>query len=545
MYYKFDCGCKFKQFGEEVKDCDGLPSIEIDYYNLPDCQDAWSDFGTGRTKGVFQLEKSLGRHWCKEVNPMSLEEIAALVSILRPGCLEAFIGDKNLTQHYADRKAGKEIAEPLHPALEQILSDTHQIIVFQEQILLIAQKIAGFTGAQSDTLRKGIGHKDPEIINQIGKEFVDGCEKTGVVTREEGHDIFEKIRANARYGFNKSHAVAYGALSYWTMYAKHHFPLHFYAAYLAHSKDKQDSKQEVKEILDDAKYNCIEVEPPHISSLKNNPYGSVVLENNKILFGLIDIKGVGRKHIENIYNVIKTKEEKLGDIKNWSWVDFMFNMESNSKVLNNLILVGATPGGEPRKQKALEYSIFQKLTGRELEWFTNNYHQYGSLKDSIAKYITVERKDGGPATSKRKEVLNDNLKKLTNSPYSTKDHPDWIVANERELIGVPITYNPVDNKMIATTMNCEDFLNGKRGKIELLVEISTFRESMVKNGPNAGLPMGFVELKDSTGTISGVLFSESFKENQEFLFEGNTVLVYGFRSDKDKNSLVVNKVVQV
>jgi len=325
-----------------------------------------------------------------------------------------------------------------------------------------------------------------------------------------------------------------------------HFPLHFYAAYIAHAKDKIDPKQEMKELIDDARNFGVDIVPPHVSSLKNNPDGDVTIEDQKILFGIVDIKGIGKKKIEEMYSSIIEKEVTIGkNIKQWSWNDFLFNVKTSSTVVNNLILVGATPGGVPRKQKAYEYSIFQNLTDRELEWFSNNYKDYENFGEALSKYSEIERKEGGPSNVKRKAYVEDSAKLLKNSPYSTKDHPDWIVANERELIGIPITYSSTENKMIETGMTCSDFLHGKRGKINILVEISSFKEYTIKNGANAGLLMCVLELKDSTDSITGIMFHEDYKNNQEYLFDGNVVVVSGFKSKKDQNCLIINKVLQV
>jgi DNA polymerase III alpha subunit len=546
MYYKFACGCKFKQLDNVVKDCDGLPPLEIDYYNLPECPTVWPMLASGKTKGVFQLEKSLGKHWCKELYPENIHHLAALASILRPGILESIIDDKSLTQHYCDNKNHRQEVIPMHPALEKILEDTQQIIIFQEQILLIAKEIAGFTGVEADTLRRGIGHKDAKVVFEMEKKFIDGCVRVGKINEQDAKNVFDIIKKSARYSFNASHAYAYGTIGYWTAYTKQHFPLHFYAAYIAHAKDKQDPKEEIKELIDDARNFGVEIIPPHVSSLKNNRNGDVTIEDQKILFGIIDIKGIGQKQIEKLYDSILEKEKELGkDIKKWSWNDFLFNTNVSSTVTNNLILVGATPGGVPRKQKAYEYSIFQNLTEREVNWFSEHYQRYENFADALEKYSTIERKEGGPSNVKRKAFIEDSAKSLKNSPYSTKDHPDWIVANEREYIGIPITYSSTENKMINTGMTCADFLAGKRGKINILVEISSFKEYTIKKGQNAGLLMCVLELKDSTESITGIMFHEDYKTNQEYLFDGNVVLVSGFKSKKDPSCLVINKVEQV
>lgn len=546
MEFRFGCGCKFKQFDTNIKECDGLPPINIDFYNLPECPEVWPVLGSGKTKGIFQLEQHLGKKWCKELYPENIHHLAALTAILRPGVLESIIDDKSLTQHYCDTKNKKQEGRVIHPALETILDDTYQCLIYQEQVLLIAKQVAGFTGGQADILRRGIGHKDPKILFEMEKQFIDGCEKVGIINAADARMIFDIIKKSNRYLFNASHSYEYGLVSYWTGYTKAHFPLHFYAAYLAGAKNKQDSKLEIKGIIDEARSSGTDIVPPHVISLKNNREGEVCLEDQKILFGIIDIKGIGQKQIHKIHDSIEEKEKSLGkDIKKWSWYDFLFNIDANATVMNNLILVGATPGGQPRKQKSYEFSIFQNLTARELPWILNNYKDYETFGDCLAKYATLERKDGGPSTTKRRELIADSAKNLINSPFSIKDHPDWIVANERELIGIPITYTSTENKNIDTNMTCADFLAGKRGKVEILVEINSFREHIIKNGANAGLPMCMLDLKDSTGNISAVLFSDKYKDNQEFIFEGNVIIVQGFRGKDDQNSLIISSMEQV
>lgn len=196
------CGCKFKQFGTRAKDCDGLPPIEIDYSNLRDCAKTWALLSTGNTKGVFQLEKNLGQHWCKEVQPWNLEELAALTALLRPGCLNSFIEDKSITQHYADRKNGVEEAIPFHPALEEILKGTHQVITYQEQVMRIANEIAGYTLGEADVLRKAIGKKDAKLMQSLKKSFIDGCVKVGHINEKTASELFDMIESSNRYLFN-------------------------------------------------------------------------------------------------------------------------------------------------------------------------------------------------------------------------------------------------------------------------------------------------------------------------------------------------------
>jgi hypothetical protein len=203
QYFRFPCGCRFKQLGDNIKECDNFPPIEVDYYNLPDCQLVWDLLLSGNTVGVFQLEQSLGQTWSKRSEPKDLEELAALVSILRPGVLNSIIDDKSLTKHYTDRKSGKESVEYLHPSLESILSDTYGILIYQEQAINIVKELAGFNLSESDVLRKAIGKKDAKLMAKVKGGFLKGCKKTGIVNEEEAEEIFGWIKEGQKYGFNK------------------------------------------------------------------------------------------------------------------------------------------------------------------------------------------------------------------------------------------------------------------------------------------------------------------------------------------------------
>jgi DNA polymerase III alpha subunit len=149
MFFDLPCGCKVKLHDSHVKDCDTLPSIEIDYYNLKDCPLVWKEVRNITTKGVFQLEKSLGQQWVRKIEPNNVEDLSALTALIRPGVLENIIDGKNLTQHYADRKTGKEKSVAQHPALNDILKETYHVLTYQEQ-----------AGGVYDHIQRAIRHRD-------------------------------------------------------------------------------------------------------------------------------------------------------------------------------------------------------------------------------------------------------------------------------------------------------------------------------------------------------------------------------------------------
>lgn len=204
MKYKFDCGCEFDITNSDIKENDGLPSIYIDYENIPEnCPATWQLIQSGQTKGVFQLEANLGRHWAKTLIPTSLTEMSALVSLIRPGCLRAIVDGKSMTQHYCDRKNSGDEVKYFHQALEPILQETYGVLTYQEESMRIAQDIAGFNLQEADVLRKAIGKKKADIMAKVKKDFIEGCKKTGIVSEEEAEEIFGWIQESQRYSFNK------------------------------------------------------------------------------------------------------------------------------------------------------------------------------------------------------------------------------------------------------------------------------------------------------------------------------------------------------
>lgn len=159
----------------------------------------------GKTLGCFQIDSDLGRTWCAKIKPNDIDELAAIISLIRPGSLKAYSGDppKSMTQRYCDRKNNGEVVEYLHMALEPIFKDTQGILCYQEQSMKLASDIAGFSLVESDNLRKAIGRKDAELMSKLASQFVEGCTKTGIISEEQAKEVFEWIRKSSRYSFNK------------------------------------------------------------------------------------------------------------------------------------------------------------------------------------------------------------------------------------------------------------------------------------------------------------------------------------------------------
>jgi DNA polymerase-3 subunit alpha len=163
----------------------------------------WALFAEGKTKGIFQLESNLGKNWSKKLQPVNMEQLSALVAILRPGALKGMLEDKSITQHYVDRIHNREFVTYIHDSCKDILETTLGLMLYQEQTMQISTRVAGFSGIEADKLRTAIGKKKADLMQQLKSKFIKGCEKLGVVDKKKAEEIFDIIEKSARYQFNK------------------------------------------------------------------------------------------------------------------------------------------------------------------------------------------------------------------------------------------------------------------------------------------------------------------------------------------------------
>lgn len=515
-------------------------------FNIDDYDDneVWGLICDGRTKGVFQLESQLGRSWAKRAKPTNIEELAALVSIIRPGCLKAFTEGKSMTQHYVDRKSGVDPVTYLHDSLESILKETYGVLVYQEQSMMIAQKLAGFNLEEADDLRKAIGKKKADLMNKVKKAFLEGATKEGIVTKGAAEEIFSWIEKSSRYAFNKSHAVSYAVNAYRSAYCKVHRRMKFFESYLNHSDRKPDSQLEIKELVSDAKLYDVEVLPPRL----NHFYAKFTASKDKVYFGINNVKGVGNTETTKIINIIKALEDTVGEFSQWRWVDVIGNIfgKINKRALVALISVGAFNGVNNRmhRNKMLyEFDSWRSLTSRESAWISENYEGCETLQDCITKMINSFK-----ITSNRLVKIMD-IKNVLDSPlYDLSDHPSWIAETEESFMGCGLTFSKTDAiESSLSNCSCKEIALGTRtGSVNVLAQINTLREYKTKNGKNPGQTMGFLTIEDSSSTLdSVVIFPEAYEKYKGVLHEGSTVVILGQISSKKDGSLIINKVSEV
>jgi DNA polymerase-3 subunit alpha len=528
----FSCGCSFR-----ITDQDHIefnPSV-IDI-NL-DCSKTWDLISSGNTKGCFQLESRLGRSMAKKLKPENIEQLAALISIMRPGCLEAYRDGKSVSSHYIDKKNCLESVNYFHQSLEPTLKNTYGEMVYQEQAMEITRTIAGFDLQEADMLRKAIGKKKPEEMAKVKSKFIEGSKIKGIVNESEAEEIFGWIEKSQRYSFNKSHAVSYAMNAYLSAYTKAHFPRVFFASYLRFAKDKIDPQQEIKELIQNANEMDILVKTPDIRLL--NQY--FILKDKTIYFGLTDIKSVGESVYKKIISIIEENQIDL----NSSWPNCLFRLLSNinSTSAKSLISCGAMDyTGISRNKMLFDLGLALKLTDRE-----KNIIIAEILQNNITcmKELFKILLHNGKLIKKRLEDIQESINLLNNPPFSLQDSPEWISDQEDMLLGCPITCSKIDMYDISmTNCNCKDIKNRNylNDNLTLAVEIDRINTVKTKKGKNAGSNMAFLSVNDGSGSLdSVVLFPEQYAKYKQVLYEGNIIVLKG-KSNKKDDSFVVEKV---
>jgi DNA polymerase-3 subunit alpha len=516
----------------------------FDINNFED-EDVWDLICDGRTKGVFQLESSLGRHWSKQVRPRSIKELAALISLIRPGCLKAKdASGKSMTQVYVDRKSNKEPVTYPDDALKDSLSETYGVLVYQEQSMKIAQKLAGFDLKEADALRKAIGKKKAGLMEEVKKNFLDGAKEQDIVSVEVAEEIFSWIEKSNRYAFNKSHAVSYAINAYWSAYCKLYRPISFYVSYLNHSDRKPDSQKELKELIVDAKFSDIEVYPPRLGHLHTNFFPT----EKCIYFGLRHVKHVGKNECKKLEDLCSDN-----DISGYSWMDVLTKVihkgRLNKRSVVALISVGAFNGENNKidRQKMLyEYDSWRDLTSREQQGIVDlseSFDKDQTLSDSISQMINTTK-----INSRRIVTVLDIKNMLDNPPYELKDNIPFLAQSETEYLSYSLSCSKTDAFDINFASSlCREIAKGTiTGKTRLAAQINTIRLYKTKRGRNPGQLMAFVTAEDGSGELDSItVFPECYSKHKDVLVEGNTVLMTGEISKRENTSLIVDKVSQL
>ncbi|MCH7723163.1 MAG: DNA polymerase III subunit alpha [Bacteroidetes bacterium] len=479
--------------------------IEIDIDNIAlDDKKTYQLFAKGQTTGIFQFESPPMREYLKKLKPASLGDLAAMNALYRPGPMK-FIDE------FIDRKRGVKKVTYLHPLLEDILKETYGIIVYQEQVIQIANKIAGMSLTEADILRRAMGKKDLVVMEEQKVKFVEGAVKNKI-TKRITEKIFEVIYDFANYGFNKSHAVAYSFIAFQTAYLKAHYTAEFLAANLTNEFGNPDK---VTKFLEDCRKLKIEVLPPDV----NKPSVNSDVEGNKIRFGMCAIKNVGKNAAAEIIKARNKLDRNFSSI-----IDFCMHVDTkivNKRAMEGLVLAGAFDSIEKNRS-----TLFESV-GLALDFGHKTQNSKLVLSDSLF---------GG---SEEILITEPQLKKQ--EPWSEKE----LLKREREVIGFYVSghplqkyeteYNSFADFHIGETEDLKDMENVKACGV--ITDIRTKIDRAEKM-------MAFFTIDDFSGSCECLMFSKIYSEYGQFLREEEPVFILGnLESSGDTVKIHVNKLI--
>ncbi len=480
-------------------------NVEIDIDEIPlDDEKSYQLFAKGHTTGIFQFESPPMREHLKKLNPTSLSDLAAMNALYRPGPME-FI------DQFIDRKFGRKKVEYLHPILEDILKETYGIIVYQEQVIQIANKIGGMSLAEADILRRAMGKKDLLAMKEQKTKFIDGADAKGI-SKKIAEEIFVSIDKFANYGFNKSHAVAYSYIAYQTAYLKAHYPSEFLAANLTNEFENTDK---VSNFLEDCRRLNIKVLPPDV----NNASVNFDVTDGRIGFGMNAIKNVGKNAVEEIIKVRKKLERNFTSI-----FDFCINVDTrlvNKRTLEGLVTAGSFDSMDTNRaslynavEKALEF-------GGKMQHsvFSNENSLFGGIEDL--------------------EITEPELQDI--NPWSEKER----LGKEREAVGFYISGHPL-HKYDVEYNSFTNFHIGKDKNIneEEVVKVCGVITGVRKKIDKSGKDMAFFTIDDFSGSCECIMFSKIFANDGEYVEEEESVLIVGkLESSGDAVKIHVNKLL--
>ncbi len=480
--------------------------INID--TLPENDNKTFDLiGRGDLEGIFQLESSGMKQVVKDFKPSSLEDISSILALYRPGPLDA-----GLIPKFIKRKNGSEKVDFPHPYTESILNETYGIMVYQEQIMKIAQDLAGYSLGDADLLRRAMGKKKVSEMVKHRNIFIEGSIKKGV-EKKVANDLFDQMVLFAEYCFNKSHSTAYGAVTYQTAFLKAHFPVAYMAALLSVNSGSTDKMQRYIS-------NCYSMGIEVISPSINLSGIDFTIKEKQILFGLSAIKNLGDSAIRNIIE----NRKQFGSFK--SLADLCDRLPVNvlnKRNLESLIHCGCLDEFSVDKNRAQLLSDLENI----VDWASSRHKDRISGQGNLFDDIT-NSKDININFSKSKEVEDYSLieklrleKQLLG--FYLSDHPLKHLSKPAKLVS-PISIS-----------NLEDFKD--RSKVSLVGMIPEIKQITTRKGDR----MAIIQLEDLSGNCEAVVFPKTYSRLSEFLFTDTRLLIWGTIDKRsDKTQLIVD-----
>jgi DNA polymerase III subunit alpha len=436
------------------------------------------------THGVFQLEGSGMRRMLQEMKPQSFADVTAAVALYRPGPMQ------NIPAYIA-RKQGREQIEYLHPGLEPILADSYGVMIYQEQVMMAARELAGFTLSEADILRAAMGKKDKVKMAQQREKFTAGCAGNGI-DASMAEQLYDAIAKFAEYGFNRAHAAAYAMISYQTAYLKVNYPVEYMTSLLTHM---QGSADKVAAAIVDTKKRGLEVLPPDV----NVSRADFSIVDGRIRFGLAAIKNVGRGAVEQIVN----ERDATGPFR--SLDDFCERMagvqDVNARALDSLVRSGACDVfGERNQLLASLERARQRAEQARRDRESGQISLFGSEPDAQPMDYGI--------------------------PAVPPMLPEERLRSEKELLGLYLSDHPLnrieaelaqvtDTQLIEVTAE----LIGREVRIGGLVR--AWRRVVTRKGQI----MAYAELEDLTGVVEVTFFPRAYDDFRRFMEEPDAVVI--------------------
>jgi len=479
-------------------DPDALPSGDEGTYAL---------LARGDLEGIFQLESSGMRQIVRDLKPSSLEDISSILALYRPGPLDA-----GLIPKFINRKHGRERIDVAHAKLEPILKETYGIMVYQEQIMKIAQDLAGYSLGEADLLRRAMGKKKKSEMEKHQSLFVRGATERGVEARvAEG--LFEQMVLFAEYCFNKSHSTAYGAVTYQTAYLKAHYPVAYMAALLTVNAGASDK---VQRYIANCNAMGIEVMPPDVnaSGIDFTPVGE------RILFGLSAVRNLGDGAIRSLIDSRGSDGtfQSLADL-----CDRLSGQQLNRRAIESLIHCGSLDALDPSANRAQLMADLDLI----LDWASSRAKDRASGQGNLFDLFAAPAAESGPAPAD----LSTAPKAAPVADYPPREK----LKLEKELLGFYISDHPL--RQLGTQVNLLAPIGlgsleeqADKAKVSVVVMVAELRQVNTRKGDR----MAVLQIEDLTGSSEAVVFPKAYARLADHLMLDARLLVWASVDRRDE-----------
>lgn len=488
----------------------------IDY----DDPEVYEMIGQAKTDGVFQLESAGMKSFMRELKPGNLEDIIAGISLYRPGPMD-FI------PKYIKGKNNRDSIRYSCPELEEILEPTYGCIVYQEQVMQIVMKLAGYTLGRSDLVRRAMSKKKADVMAKERANFVYGNEEEGVegcirrgIPEDVANHVFDEMIDFAKYAFNKSHAAAYAVVAYQTAWLRCHYPMEFMAALLT---SVITNPKKITEYINTCRSMGIRILQPDI----NEGESGFSVSGDAIRYGLSAIKSLGK----NVIDVMIEEREAHGRYKNLK--DFMERLTSkeiNKRTIENLIKSGALDSlGATRRQLMMVYAyVLDEVTREKKENVTGQMSLFDFFSEEEKKEYEIQYPDVGEFEMAQKLAFEKEVLGIYVSGHPLQD---YMASMEKQITAKSTDFEPDEESGLAVVKDGRNYIVGGL--------ISNVTVKLTKTNQN----MAFVTLEDLYGTVEVILFPRDYQKYRDLLVMDTGVYVRGRASVSEENGKLVAETV--